>query len=617
MSSTQLASALLTHTLHDPIRTRVAQQIEAAIALLQSESAVAGEPASSLFTALAIHDALGEPPNPELGDLAFGCFQLAKQLRAPPPQIAQKLKDILLRDELSANLSDSLSASGIEAVVATGPYLNLTISMAAWGEKVLSQAASGELFKYALTQNTQRTMVEYCQPNTHKELHVGHMRNLCLGFSMVNLLKYAGFDIVTATFPGDVGTHVAKCLWYMKFHNTEPVPKHGKGEWLGKMYSKGHLKLDDELKTEQEAKNREQLTLILKQLQAHEGEFFDLWKETREWSIELMKTVYRWAGVTFDRWYWESDVDTASVELARQLFAEGKLIKSEGAVGMDLSADNLGFMMMLKSDGTGLYATKDVELARRKFQDEKIEKSLYVVDMRQSLHFKQVFKCLEKLGFEQAKNCFHLPYNFVELPDGPMSSRKGNIIPLTDLIERMQETVKTQYLSRYDNEWTGEEQNEVAEQVAQGAIKYGMVRMDTNKKIVFDMAEWLKLDGESGPFIQYSHARIMSLLKKQNYDGSIPVAWTQLSHKAERRVAQMIGKFNSVTVEAAENYRPSLVTAYLYELAKSFNAFYHDCPVATAETTEMRVARLALVSAVGKVLEKGLELLGIPAPQRM
>jgi arginyl-tRNA synthetase len=459
-------------------------------------------------------------------------------------------------------------------------------------------------------------MIEFSQPNTHKELHVGHMRNACLGDALVRLLRYSGYDIISTTFPGDVGTHVAKCLWYMKYHNTEPIPETGKGEWIGRIYSRAHLKLEDETGTPKEAENREKLTMILHQLEAKSGEFYDLWKETRAWSIDLMNQVYNWAGIKFDVWYWESDVDSASVQYVKDLYQKGLLQKSEGAIGMNLEAENLGFCLLLKSDGTGLYATKDVELARRKFQDQHVEKNIVVVDMRQELHFKQVFKVLEKIGFPQAKDCFHLKYNFVELPDGAMSSRKGNIVPLLELVHRMEEAVKTNYLARYESEWSKAEIDLVASQVAQGAIKYGMLRMDTNKKIVFDMNEWLKIDGESGPFVQYSMARIQSLVRKLG-PSSQNVKWDVLTHSAERKLMQALMNFHSIVLGSAENYKPHLLCTYLYETAKRFNLFYHECSIGQAETEDLKQARLALSEAVGVVLKKGLELLGIPTPEKM
>ncbi|MGE9744328.1 arginine--tRNA ligase [Bdellovibrio bacteriovorus] len=548
-----------------------------------------------------IYKALVNPPKSDLGDLAFGCFILAKALKAAPPQVATAV---------------AAQMKGATAVAA-GPYINIRFDEQTHGEQVLATILDGSYFKKPLMEKSPKTMIEYSQPNTHKELHVGHMRNLCLGDAIVRMLRYSGREIVSSTFPGDMGTHVAKCLWYMKKHNQEPVPETEKGEWLGRMYSKANLLLEDQNGTPQEDINRQELTAILHQLEGKTGPYYDLWLETREWSIELMKKVYAWADVTFDEWYFESEMDSPSAAWVKQLYAEGKLEMSQGAIGKDLESEKLGFCMLLKSDGTGLYATKDLLLAKHKFEDVKIEKSVYVVDMRQALHFKQVFRVLEILGFEQAKNCFHLQYNYVELPDGAMSSRKGNIVPLRELVHRMEDHVKTTYLSRYKGEWSEEDVEKIAGQVAKGAIFYGMLRMDTNKKIVFDMNEWLKLDGESGPFVQYSYARISSLGRKFPRTAGAKIDWSRLNHASERQLMQSLGGFNTAVAAAAENFKPSAICTYLYDLAKSFNVFYHECPIGTEADVATREARLALSEAVGLTLKNGLAVLGMPAPEKM
>lgn len=578
---------------HDSIRQLATQKISEALSKMGHS-----------LSEDEIYKALVEPPDSKMGDLAYGCFILAKALKKGPPQIAA---------EIAKNFS---ADAAIEKAEAAGPYLNLTFSAKAHGDLVLNTILDGSFFKKALLEKSPKTMIEYSQPNTHKELHVGHMRNLSLGNSLIRMLRYAGRDIVSSTFPGDMGTHVAKCLWYMKKHNQEPIPAQGKGEWLGRMYSKGNLLLEDQLGSPQEETNRQELTEILHQLEGKKGPYYDLWIETRQWSIDLMKSVYSWADVQFDEWYFESEMDSPSIAWVKELYAQGKLEKSQGAVGMNLEADNLGFCLLLKSDGTGLYATKDLLLAKHKFQDDLIQKSVYVVDMRQALHFKQVFKVLEKLGFEQAKDCFHLQYNYVELPDGAMSSRKGNIVPLMELVHRMEEHVKTAYLSRYKDEWSVADIEKTAVEVAKGAIFYGMLRIDTNKKIVFDMDEWLKLDGESGPFIQYSHARIASLGRKfprtqKNVD------WSLLTHSSERQLMQSLFAFNTVMAIAAEQFKPAMICTYLYELAKKFNGFYHDCAIGTEKEEALREARLALSAAVGKTLKEGLAVLGMPAPEKM
>ena len=587
--------------MHEPLRLSLTKPLQEALLRLGIE--VKSE---------QIYSALVDPPNPEMGHLAFGCFLFAKTLKKSPAIVAGELKSLLG------------NPAGTSSIEAAGPYLNIKFNSLSLANATVKNALTSEMFKLKLVGDAPKTMIEYSQPNTHKELHVGHMRNLCLGDSLIRLLRrtYGTDKIISSTFPGDVGTHVAKCLWYIKNHvglhvleqkRSDPM----RGEWLGQMYSAASLKLEDEAETPDIfERNKAQLTEILKQLEAGQGNYYDLWKETREWSIDLMNRVYKWAGVDFDRWYWESEVDSDSVKTIKKYFAAGKLIESQGAIGLDFTSENLGFCLLLKSDGTGLYATKDIELARRKFEDFKIQKSIYVVDMRQALHFKQVFKALEHLGFEQAKDCYHLQYNFVELPDGAMSSRKGNIVPLVTLVEKMKDHVKTQYLSRYKDEWSVDEIEVVADIVAKGAIKYGMLRQDTNKKIVFDMNEWLKLDGESGPFIQYSYARINSLLKKfkqegNDFDGEL------LSHSSEIKLMQHLMNFNSVILASSQGYKPSALCTYLYETAKKFNVFYHDCPIGNVDDADLRKARLALSAAVGLVLVNGLSLLGIPVPERM
>ena len=594
--------------LNDPIRKQISELI---LTQAQSHFQIHSLKLEDIYPHLV------EPPNLQMGDLAYACFVLAKALKKSPADVAKVLASAME------------GTQKFDSVAAAGPYLNFKLSAQMLGEELLAPILSGAFFNRELTKDNPKTMIEYSQPNTHKELHVGHMRNACLGNALVRILRSVGVPVISATFPGDVGTHVAKCLWYLKFHNQETIPETQKGEWLGGIYTKAHLKLEAEEKTPQGEENKKILTQILHELESGQGPYVELWKETRAWSLQLMQEAYAWADIQFDQWYWESEVDSASVRYVKALFEAGQLQRSEGAIGMDLSADNLGFCLLLKSDGTGLYATKDIELARRKFQDFHIEHSIYVVDMRQALHFKQVFKTLEYLGFAQAKNCFHLQYNFVELPDGAMSSRKGNIVPLMKLVRSMEKHVLEKYLTRYEAEWSQAERDLVASQVAQGAIKYGMLKIDNNKKIVFDMEEWLKLDGDSGPFIQYSAARINSLLRKftlqENSQSSgqglgpdiANLSWSLLAHPSERALMQGLLGYHQVVLAAAEQNRPSLLCTYLYDLAKRFNVFYHDCSIGQAENQELKNLRLALSSCCGAVLRKGLSLLGIPTPDRM
>ncbi len=550
-----------------------------------------------------IYKGISEPPNLKMGQFAFACFPLAKTLKKSPVEISNTLSTLIGSNE------------NLEAL-SLGPYVNFKVKSNFYGQSVCDEILSSKFFSKDLTDESYRTMIEYSQPNTHKELHVGHMRNLCLGDSIVKIKSYCNQEVIPVTYPGDSGTHVAKCLWYLKYHNQEKLPETNKGEWLGKIYSTANIKLEDELGSDKEAKNREQLTEILKQLHSESGEFYELWKQTRQWSLDLMKKTYQWADVEFDRWFFESEMDAPSLKICQEYYEKGVFIKDDGAIGMNLEEDKLGFCILIKSDGTGLYATKDVALAIEKFNQFKVQKNIYVVDTRQSFHFKQVFKVLEKIGFDQAKDCYHLPYEMVELPSGAMSSRKGNIIALSDLVNQMQNKIKSDYLSKYEGDWTEEEIERTAHTIASGAIKYGMVRMDNNRKIVFDMNEWLKLDGETGPYLQYVCARINSLINKNSDTELSDIDYSTLNHDLEIALFQKLSLFNDMALKAHESNKTNIITSYLFELAKSYNSFYAECPIASSEAP-LKKARLALSKSTLEVMKVGLGLLGIKAPKRM
>ncbi|PIK15285.1 arginine--tRNA ligase [Halobacteriovorax sp. JY17] len=582
--------------LHNNILENLAEAIDLSIKSNFEEVALSKE---------QIYNLISIAPNMKMGHFAFPCFPLAKAAKSAPNIISEKL-------------AQSIETKGIIAAAkGVGPYLNFTINPNTFAGSLTDEIISGKFFEKELVSDRPKTMIEYSQPNTHKELHVGHMRNLCLGNALVRIKRYADQEVVAVTYPGDSGTHVAKCLWFLKYHNQEAIPETNKGPWLGKIYTKANLMLEDQLGTEKEAKNREQLTAILKELESEKGEYFDLWKETRQWSLDMMEEAYKWADVKFDRWFFESEVDSPSLELANKLYQEGKLVKDDGAIGMNLEEDKLGFCILIKSDGTGLYATKDVALAVKKFEEFGVENNIYIVDTRQAFHFNQVFKVLEKIGFEQAKNCHHLQYNFVELPDGAMSSRKGNIIPLNDLVNQMEAHISKEYLERYSDEWTKEEIKSTASIIAKGAINYGMTRFDNNRKIVFDMKEWLKLDGETGPYLQYVFARINSLCEKLGYSSELSADFSKLEKDSEIALMIKLSAFNDIVVLCHEKNSATALCSYLFELGKLFNSFYAECPIAKADSEELKNARLLLSKAVSLVMKQGLSLLGIDAPNRM
>ena len=546
------------------------------------------------------------PPKEEWGHWALPCFFLSKKLKKSPAEIARQI----------AKACDKSSV--FEKVFNEGPYANFFFQKSFLKDKLLNDLKTENTF-YPPKKKINPYLIEYSSPNTHKELHIGHMRNLCFGLALVTLLKKRAFSVASCNFPGDMGTHVAKCLWYLKYHNKEPLPSQHKGQWLGAVYTKAFQKFEQITNPSKKEECEKQLTKILQQLKGKQGEFYDLWNQTRLWSKDLMNEVYEWAGARFDHWYWESEVDEPSVKLVNKLYKEGKLEISDSAIGMNLG-EPLGFCLLLKSDGNGLYATKDLYLAKKKFEDYKPEKSIYIVDQRQETHFQQIFKVMAHIGLKkEAEKSLHLKYNFVELKTGPMSSRAGNIVPIMSLIEKMTDYIVDNFLNKYKEEWTEGKIKNTARLIAEGAIKYGMNQQDLNKKIVFDMKEWLKLDGRSGPYIQYAHARACSLLKKLNAleERESDINISTLSASEEWQLITHLSWFSLIMENSAWQMKTSPICYYLFELAQKFSRFYQNCPIGTLDNEEQKNFRLFLVQVTRKVLKEGLACLSISAPEQM
>ena len=554
----------------------------------------------------------GPPPATEKGHWALPCFFLGQQLKKKPAEVALQI----------AKACDNNNSPLFEKALNKGPYVNFFFKKDFLKNHLLTSIVTNDFF-HAPAKKIGSYLIEYSQPNTHKELHIGHTRNLCFGLSLVTLLKKRGFPVITCTYPGDMGTHVAKCLWYLKYYN-KGVPTHQKGQWLGAIYTKAFQKYKkEEENPSKKEKNKQQLAEILQQLQKQQGEFYDLWKQTRRWSKDLMDEVYEWAGAKFDYWYWESEIDKPSVQWVKELLQQKKLKLSEGAIGLDLG-EPLGFCLLLKSDGNGLYATKDLYLAKKKFKDHNIAKNIYIVDQRQSTHFQQIFKTLKQIGLaKEGEKSQHLQYNFVQLKTGAMSSRAGNIVPIMKLIREMTEYISTTFLQKYTGEWSGDKIKNTANIIAQGAIKYGMNEQELNKKIIFDMKEWLKLDGRSGPYIQYAYARAGSLLKKldafENNKNTLTknININYLNSPEEWQLILQMSWFSLILEKASWQMKTSIVCHYLFELAQKFSRFYQNCPIGNLDNEEQKQFRLFLVQAVRKTLNEGLSALSIPAPEQM
>lgn len=569
---------------------------------------------------------LGPPPDASLGDFTFPCFKLAKALRKGPPQIA---------GELAAALTTTPNL--IAGAVAAGPYVNLRLDPGRAAAIVLPPLARGEPTRRPST--GVRVMVEYSQPNTHKAFHVGHMRNLCLGDALVRLSRWAGNDVIAANYLGDVGAHIAKCLWWYLDHPPVGGPPEGlRGEWLGGLYAAASNRLEaleasarggDEAASAELAGARARTTAILHRLEAREPEMTGAWRETRQWSLDEFDEIYRWCGVQFDRIFYESEVDESGLRLVDEFLQKGVFVVSEGAVGVEnAEIKHMPFFMLRKQDGTSLYSTKDLALARLKFEEYKVDRSIYVVDVRQSDHFRHVFLTLKKMGFSQAERCQHVPYEMVELPDGPMAGRKGNVVLFRSLRQQMTEHLRREYFHKFEGEWPADEIAEAEHAVALGAIKYGMLNRDVNQKIVFDLPAWLNLDGNTGPYLQYTCARAGSIISKcadagQSLDPTTaaggPATLERLSALGapeERELVLALDRLPEVLGTAATQLRPSIVCSYAYELCRSFNRFNKACRVKDSEPTLLQ-ARLLLVQAFLHALRETLGTLGIVAPRRM
>jgi len=601
----QHSKSMTTDLYSDPFYNEVAQAVQ-----LQVSALAKSRDLQLALTLEEISGLISTPPDFKLGQAALACHQWAKVFRIAPAKIAEELAA-----QITAH-SQLTQASMIARVDAVNGYLNFHCHFANYAKWLTAEVASNKYFERSLVapERREKILIEYSQPNTHKALHVGHLRNMVFGDSVYRILAYAGHEVVRATYPGDMGAHIAKSLWFIQTQLGGKLPTERQADWLGEVYAQS----DDFLKAappDQQSEYKAQIGAVLRQLQERKGAAYELYQTTREWSLAQMRRVYEWLGMEFDVWYFESECDEPSRELVLKKFKEGFFVESEGAIGLDLSKWNLGFAMFLKSDGNGLYLTKDLELIRLKFSDPKVTRSLVVVDSRQRLHFQQLFKTAELMGYPQAAKSVHLSYESVTTPDGvPCSSRNLNGVLLEDLRTLMNDKVIFDHLHAYRGQWSEAEIHDVAERVTLGALKFGFLRVDGNSVIKFMLEEWLKLDGDTGPYLQYAHARCQSLLEKVGRANSLQEV--DLPTVYEHQLVFQLAQFNRVATQAALGYRPALISGYLLELGKLYNRFYKECPIRTAEGA-LRESRLALVETTAKILQTGLGLLGIPAPNRM
>jgi len=541
------------------------------------------------------------PPNPEFGDLSLPCFALAKEWGLSPQAAAEKIMKLFIDDKF------------IKGTSVVGPYLNFFLRENLVAAEALNDVNfQGADYGKNNSGSGKKVMVEFSNVNTHKEYHIGHLRNLCLGDAVNRILSANGWTSIPVSYVNDFGIHVAKTLWaYQEYYKYEKLPKN-KGYFLGKVY----VRACEELEKNEMAKKM--VGLIMKKVEMRRGADYKLWVKTRLWSIEQFDKIYTELNIKFKHFFYESEFIEIGKELIGQLVKKGVLKNSEGAVIADLEQHKLGTLVFLRSDGTALYPVSDLPLAVEKFKKYKLDESIYIVDLRQSFYFKQLFKVLELMG--QKSRLIHLGYEFVKLPDGMMSSRAGRVITYEDLRDQLHEKALEETKARH-NDWTKEKIIDAAGKIAIGAMKFEMVKVGKDSVITFDVHEALRFEGYTSAYLQYTFARINSMLRKSGHDGSyserdIKELSSRLTDKMEHRLIMKLADYPMAVKEAGEKYDPSRIARSIFDLAQAYNDYYHHVPVLKAEG-KVKNARLLLAACVRRTVKNGLELLGIEAMNEM
>ena len=544
----------------------------------------------------------------------------------PVPQRAQEMAE-----QVKAEIGNVPGISHIESVKG---YLNLYFTTSEFARRVVDEVLASRADFGRGAPKGERVMVEYAQPNMLHSFHIGHARNTVLGEVLARLTEFAGFDTIRASYPGDLGLGVITVLWiYDKFYKgQEPEGVYERGQWLLKLYIEANqLLAKQEGETPEQAAQREAYDAerreMYRKYDAGDPYVRELWRITREWALEELQAVLDLLDVKMDVWFYESEVDEPSKEIVEELVQKGiadderpqggpVIVKIDEKLG--LKKEKYRTNIILRSDGTSLYLTKDLALAKVKFEQYHVDRSIYVVDVGQSLHLQQAFAILKLWGFPQAEKCYHLAYGIVTLPEGRMSSRKGRIVLFKDVYDEAIRRVLALETERSGN-IPPEERVKVAEQVGLGALVYSMLAVDNNKDIVFDIDEALSFDGRTGPYIQNAHVRANSILKKASVQplSLAPASFDYELTKNEIELIEQISRFPNAVQQAANEYRPLVMAAYTYDLANAFHSFYHAVPVLQSETETIKDARLRLVAAARQVLASSLRLLDIQAPEVM
>lgn len=535
------------------------------------------------------------PPDSLMGDIAFPCFELAKNLKRNPNEIATEIAVKIGPKEFIAD------------VRASGPYVNFIFSKE-FGTSVLSEISDREEeYGRSTVGENKRVMVEYANLNTHKDVHIGHLRNLFLGQMLVNILDANGYDVIPVAYINDLGAHVAKSVWVIgRFHKDEEVAEDHRIDFLRDVYIEAAKAI------EENPAYKEEVAAVFKNLEEQRGDEVRIWKKTWQWSVDFLEEVYEELGIKLEKWYFESDLIGRTRKIIDDLIKKRIVIESEGAWIVDLSDEKLGVNLLVKSDGTLLYNAKDLGLALKKEDDYHPTRSIYVVDARQSHALAQLFTTLARMGFE--RELYHLAYEFVTLADGVMASRTGNVIRYETFRDRLIAQARRSTEERH-SEWDEKQIDSVSRALAFSAMRFGMLKQDVEKKIVFDFDEALSFDGFTGPYLLYTFARIQSLFEKAgktkpSFDAKL------LIHPFEHQLITKLSFYPEVLFGISQNYRLNHLPRYLFDLCQIFSQYYNEVPILKSEEY-VQLARLGLVQCVEQVLKNGLNIMKIDTVDEM
>ena len=553
------------------------------------------------------------------GDITLVVFPFTRFSKLSPEITAKKIGELLAK----LDLIDSFS-------IIKG-FLNLVISNKFWLSEFSKSTFEDNYGYVGIDENSPNYLVEYCSPNTNKPIHLGHIRNNLLGFSLSNILKASGKNVKKVQIINDRGIHICKSMiaWQEFGEDETPESSGLKGDHLvGKyyvMFDKQHKKEVAELIEQgiesKLAEERAPILLKAKEMllkwEAKDKEVIALWKKMNSWVYDGFETTYKRLGVDFDKNYYESETYLLGKEVVKNGLDSGVFYKKEdGSVWIDLSSEGLDEKIILRSDGTAVYMTQDIGTAIKRHEDFNFSHMTYTVGNEQDYHFKVLFLILEKLGYSWAKSCYHLSYGMVDLPSGKMKSREGTAVDADDLMEDMFQNAKSiaEELGKIDKSQNNET-NELYETVGMGALKYFMLKVDPKKRMLFDPKESIDFNGNTGPFIQYTYARIQSILRKNN--GDIKIDEDSNITDKERALIISLLEFPKIIQEAANSFSPALIANYAYEVVKDFNSYYQSTSILGADSPSIISFRVALSQQTAKVIKSSMSLLGINVPQRM